>query len=129
MKTGFIALILLAFAFSTLSRSLSINGLQNVVKIEVTHSHETEHHHSDKHTHESDHDDHHGSSAHENEHEKNQQPHTHEILVSVGHLIVLLSKDTFLAFEFVPNQFPQALKQGHLLDRPLDSIFRPPIHV
>lgn len=129
MKTGFITLILFIFSFSTLSRSLAFEGLQNLVKIEVTHSHEDENHHSLDHSHESDHDDHHKTASHDSEPHDNQHTHTHEILVLVGQYWAVLTKETLLTFEFVANQFPQALNEGHLLDRPFDSIFRPPIYV
>lgn len=115
VKLGFFLLILMAFALSTLGRSFAFAGQDQVVKIEISHSHDSDHHHE--------------TSTHESDSGKHQHTHTHEILVCAGHSLAVLSKATFLPFEFVANQFPQALKQGHLLDRPLDSIFRPPIHV
>ncbi len=141
MKLGFFLLFLIAFTLSTLGRSFAFAGQDNVVKIEISHSHNSDHHHyyPIEQSHESEHtshdkttDHHHerqGTSAHGSESDKHHHTHTHEILVSAGHAVALVSKVTLLSFELDTHQFPLAFTQGHLLDRPLDSIFRPPIRV
>ncbi len=137
MKSGFFLLILIAFTLSTLGRSFAFAGQDQVVKIEISHSHDSDHHfYPNEHSHESAHvdheeqtDHHHETSTHESDSGKHQHTHTHEILVCAGHSLAVLSKATFLPFDYVKNQFPLAFTQGHLLERPLDSIFRPPIYV
>jgi hypothetical protein len=128
VRTSFIAFILLAFSFSTFTQIVANALPQNLIKIAVTHSHDLDdhnHHHAEHHEHQSHNQD---KSDHESQDTSQHASHTHELLLSIAQPVVLLSKLNIVSVESLFLNFPPSLAEGSLLDRPLDSIFRPPIH-
>jgi hypothetical protein len=119
-----------AFLFAGLSPVKDFSALYDLSTIEISHSHTHDHVGHDHHHHDevedqdiayhSDHDD-------EDEENQSSNQHTHEIIVSCIHtLLVEIKSPVLVSFNF-DNSYPLVKDILPRPNRSLGSIFRPPI--
>jgi hypothetical protein len=120
-----------AFLFAGLNPVRGFSALYDLSTIEISHSHSHDHVGHDHHHHDDEAEDQDiaDPSDHDEEDEENQShdQHTHEIIVSCIHTLLVEVKSPVLVSFNLDNSYPLVKNILPQPNRSLGSIFRPPI--